>query len=754
MTLAQMRNRSADEERDNGVAECHNAEMGAKARSSRRLALAILGTVAVGMAGIWLLYYIWHSPPSRQTRLIVFWTLVATLATTMGAMAKAVWGRIIATGTPVALDDAAEELAKNVQIEWEQEAVSRGLMPSPIPVHWGITSLPLSGPSYAAITSAALPPIAGISPVSDDRLREGVIDDLHAIYGGLGSGRLIIAGKPGAGKTGASILLLLAALRHRRTFALPDRAGIPVPVMFSINDWDPRTMSLASWLVERMRTTRLLRGARDMTAVVELLKTGRIAVILDGLDEVTESLRPIMLEALSRQATFRLVVVTRIEEMANAATRRILEGAAAIELRDVDHEIVVRYMKQSLPDPAPLAWRALNNRLKVRNGIISKALTTPLALTLFRDVCSTPEGVREFLDFCHEKSRHISAGDITDYLLDRIIPAAYHFKPGDEYPAYEAQAAERALRYIAVRMHEAGLTELEWWKISSWAKPAFRIAVTGLGVGLAFGLTASLACGLTLGTAIGYPVGAAVGAVGGVSAWFMRTGHGGHVPGRLHAAKWRQLLGRAEYGARRRGKLPPQLAIGATGGLVCGAMFGMAALVDARSDFGSGLGTVFGISIILAGVGFGLAVGSLIVLVESGRDSIPLAPLSSWRADRVLGVIGGVSFGVMLGLADGLVAGLVLGARSGLVFGLLPLACGLAVGVMSSETWAASLSFLQIAVKGGAPLRLIRFLEDARQRNVLRAIGPAYQFRHDLLRDRLAGRPAVVSSSPGHSPAV
>jgi hypothetical protein len=37
------------------------------------------------------------------------------------------------------------------------------------------------------------------------------------------------------------------------------------------------------------------------------------------------------------------------------------------------------------------------------------------------------------------------------------------------------------------------------------------------------------------------------------------------------------------------------------------------------------------------------------------------------------------------------------------------------------------------------------FLEDARDRNVLRAIGPVYQFRHARLQDRLA-RPARATT--------
>jgi hypothetical protein len=35
-------------------------------------------------------------------------------------------------------------------------------------------------------------------------------------------------------------------------------------------------------------------------------------------------------------------------------------------------------------------------------------------------------------------------------------------------------------------------------------------------------------------------------------------------------------------------------------------------------------------------------------------------------------------------------------------------------------------------------MHLMRFLDDARERNVLRTVGPAYQFRHARLQDRLA----------------
>jgi hypothetical protein len=71
----------------------------------------------------------------------------------------------------------------------------------------------------------------------------------------------------------------------------------------------------------------------------------------------------------------------------------------------------------------------------------------------------------------------------------------------------------------------------------------------------------------------------------------------------------------------------------------------------------------------------------------------------------------------------------------GLVYGLV---FGLVWGLSFSQTWTASLAFAQLAMRWHTPARLLRFLEDARQRDVLRTVGPVYQFRHARLQDRLA----------------
>jgi hypothetical protein len=71
--------------------------------------------------------------------------------------------------------------------------------------------------------------------------------------------------------------------------------------------------------------------------------------------------------------------------------------------------------------------------------------------------------------------------------------------------------------------------------------------------------------------------------------------------------------------------------------------------------------------------------------------------------------------------------------------GLAPeLGVGLVVWLVYPQAWSCSLAFAQLAASRRTPVRLLRFLEDARSRNVLRTVGPVYQFRHGRFQDRLA----------------
>jgi WD40 repeat protein len=70
---------------------------------------------------------------------------------------------------------------------------------------------------------------------------------------------------------------------------------------------------------------------------------------------------------------------------------------------------------------------------------------------------------------------------------------------------------------------------------------------------------------------------------------------------------------------------------------------------------------------------------------------------------------------------------------------LLGLAMAIVVGLGSGSAWLSySAARSWLALRGRLPWRLMRFLRDAHGRGMLRQVGPAYQFGHALLQDRLA----------------
>jgi hypothetical protein len=178
------------------------------------------------------------------------------------------------------------------------------------------------------------------------------------------------------------------------------------------------------------------------------------------------------------------------------------------------------------------------------------------------------------------------------------------------------------------------------------------------------------------------------------------------------------------------GGLVAGLVVGLEGGLVVGLEGGLV--------FGLEGGLVFGLLFGLAG---GLVFGFQDVLTADPDSNSTLNPTTSLHRNRSYGL----AVGVVAGLGFGLMIGLLFGLAGGLVFGLF----GFMVGPLGTESYPVSLASVQLAIEWRTPIRLMRFLHDAHSRNVLRTVGPSYQFRHARLQDRLA---AVTSPCGGNAP--
>lgn len=138
------------------------------------------------------------------------------------------------------------------------------------------------------------------------------------------------------------------------------------------------------------------------------------------------------LRALNQQADFRLVVLTRSAEMADAAVYGSLDDAAALELEAIDALTAASYLDRVQLHPAPQPWRELCSRLRgAPDSPLARAQGNPLTLTLVRDTYRSGDDIQEFLDFCGTADRNVASEQIVDHLLDKVLLAAYTRRPGE-----------------------------------------------------------------------------------------------------------------------------------------------------------------------------------------------------------------------------------------------------------------------------------------------------------------------------------
>ena len=246
------------------------------------------------------------------------------------------------------------------------------------------------------------------------------------VYTRLRHGRLVLIGGPGVGKTGAMILLLIEALRHRERVPDAARTAVPVPVWLTLGSWDPRSQGLREWVTATIGLNHPYLRAQDSgpDAVAQLFDTGRIALFLDGLDEMPDTLRGEAIERLTAETAGRRVVITsRPEEFRGTlGTGRQLPYTAVVELRPVGSRAAARYLLESQVGVTRPAWQDVADRLLAHpDGVLARTLNTPLALSLARSAYAGGDP-RELLT-------HELAGEQILRVHMRKVPVADDVKP-------------------------------------------------------------------------------------------------------------------------------------------------------------------------------------------------------------------------------------------------------------------------------------------------------------------------------------
>ncbi|AVV42854.1 hypothetical protein PYK79_56050 [Streptomyces sp. ID05-04B] len=659
------------------------------------------------------------------------------------------------------LDTAADELARVVGAQWQEEAALRRLTdPAPLPVRWRVSERKAAGRVVAATGEGAararFGPLPGIGPTTRAGVRAGGgLAELHAVYGGLASGRLLLVGPPAAGKSATAVLLLLDALAHRAARpSAADRARVPVPVLLSLDGWDPAEESATDWAADRLsRQYTLFHGRGGRARARRLLEQGRVALFLDGLDEVTGRLRGAMVSALET-APFRLVLVSRAKEAVLTAKKARLGGALALEIQPVRPADAAEYLLDRLPAAPSPAWRALTGRLLSETGPgpasagpladpLAAALSGPLAIALLRDVYGDDDPVDELLD----TARFPTARAVENHLLDHAVAAAYTRRPGHPRPRYSARTAERTLRHIAARLTAEGTRDLRWWHVPGWTGRRPRT--------IAVWIVAAVVCGTpgaimawslspTLLTAVVVPLGAIAGGHE-IARRLARFS----VPQPLSSAGWRDIFTRRTVGSG----ITQWLFVGT---LLC-LVIPVVPLIDDTPPWWLWyLVTLpLGFSeVLVTGRGYEIVSGAPFLSLGTGRhydpvrehysrpsvlDTRSVGPRDVWRHHLGLRLFLGLLTGLALALYVGPIVAWSQSPLLGVMFGVTALVwTGATSGLAGNLAVATALTAVQLHYEEGTPLRLVHFLEDARRRNLLRATGPVYQFRHARLQERLA----------------
>jgi hypothetical protein len=579
----------------------------------------------------------------------------------------------------------ADLLAQAVGGQWRREAAERVLVtPAPIPVRWSVSDLPVAGPVAAAVgerdVTPAFPPLPGQSRVTEDQLRAGGRrGELFAVYAGLASGRMVVVGAPGSGKSGTAVLLVLDALRHREGIKATERVRVPVPVLFTAHGWDPTTCSVQDWLAGRLAATYPLfqhRGGPDEAAA--LIAAGAVALVLDGLDEMDGALRPVVLQALS-DAPFRVVVLTRSQEMVQAAGATWLVGALALHLHDVTGPEAADYLHRARTGPPPAGWIELLTHLREDSGsVLSRGLSNPLALTLIRDTYRAGDDVRELLDIIEQGT----GIDIERHLIARVLPVAYTARPGRPKPRYSLTQATQALEFLARQMSLDHTRDLGWWHIPRWAPTTPRILTSMLAGGLLSGIVSAIlfgllylavvTCDVMLGGAtrviwttllIALVVGFIFGLGAGLPLGF-GGGRGGREPKRVRT--WRAI------------SLRSVLIIGLTYGLVAK----LGGLLAALSTFGMAL--ISPLTIFIVGIVFGLPLmlqRDPLSGLSNGQDR-PHGSVKAWRNNPISDLVSGIVAVIVAVIAIRVALTYQLHNRTGIGNVAWPVVVGIADGIL------------------------------------------------------------------------
>ncbi|NNH71010.1 NACHT domain-containing protein [Nocardia uniformis] len=568
------------------------------------------------------------------------------------------------------------------------------------------------------------------------RTRTGSLSELCGYYGDLDTGRLVVLGAAGSGKTVIAMWLLLDLLAKRKD----TQQRSPVPVRMNVASWDPESVGFARWVSSQLVT----HYSVNRRVAEQLVESGRILPVLDGLDEMTDGgshRRPrCALDRLNEPEWRGRPVVLTCRDDAYRAMRDLgansgLRSAAAVTMRRLSPSTVNAYLS-FCRDAAGIdadAWNPVTEWLGNRRlQVLADALSTPWVLSL-AVAYLTEKGEQGALRLVAAAS----GDELREVLLASLVPAAAATQSTGAHGQrkYTAGQVQTWLAMLALHMatrasRGCGGTDIalnDLWELAARRSRLLHAIV-------------AIVAGMVAGTVFVSPLTVPLGSPS-VRLWgtLVISVALGSLFGLLTSNRPRRMIWRfTSVGARRR-----WLKAFRRGCVVLVSLlvpFVLVCVLVYRLDQES----VWQVSRTYAvfGLGFGLplAVGVVLITGLTAHAEPQANERRVIRDDAVAGIAIAAMVTVLAVLTHAMVVpttqlSLLIKLAELAVFNLIG---GVALAMLVSRAavrYACARIFFVFTPR--FPARPIQFLEWARSTGLLRVTGAAYQFRHQTFGDWL-----------------
>ncbi|MEV0133804.1 NACHT domain-containing protein [Dactylosporangium sp. NPDC050688] len=368
--------------------------------------------------------------------------------------------------TRTSVDQAAEHLAVLVERQWSKEALRLKLgADDRLEIRWGpaparVCASATESRKWMAKHAPSTVKRRGEQWATSDAALAGVdLDLVDAWMNSTPSRRLIVLGDAGSGKSHLALRALIALITRRADF------DAVVPVLIPVASWDSGSVAawLENWLVRNYRFLGDPAPGRDGDSyAAALLRLNKIAIILDGFDELPASSRQDFVRQLGLELPghpqWAILLTSRPAEYSAVAFSTDspgLGGAMGVRLLPQRGNEVIDY----LAGRSLRAGRWKDVADSIRQGhIIAAVLETPLMVMLADAVYNSdpdrsppPEELRAFAD----------PKEVEQHLLDSYVPAQF----GDER-RWKLADVKRWLNFLASTLNSrANPTDLTWWNL-------------------------------------------------------------------------------------------------------------------------------------------------------------------------------------------------------------------------------------------------------------------------------------------------